>query len=91
MRQLVDWWDRTAEDCVTKHLGKLVAIAANDQRIVKERTQADLVTGFLWLWQYDPECQSFVQFTEIRFLFLVEEVQHNAVVIPPEVVEGVRR
>ncbi|GAA4434029.1 hypothetical protein GCM10023091_08400 [Ravibacter arvi] len=71
-------------------MGKLIGIVTNGQRIIKELTQADLVTGFLWLWQYNPGHQPFVQFMEIRFLFLVEEVQHNAVVIPPEVAEGVR-
>lgn len=90
MRQLVNWRDPASEDCVTKHLGKLVAIVTNDQRIIKELTQVDLVTGFLWLWQYNPGHQSFVQFMDIRFLFLVDEVQYNAVIVPTEVVEGMR-
>lgn len=88
MRQMVNWWDPASEDCVTKHLGKLVAVVTNDQRMIKELTQADLVTGFLWLWQYNPGHQSFVQFMDIRYLFLVDEVQHNAVIISPETSES---
>lgn len=54
MRQLVNWWDPTSEDCITKHLGRLVAVVTENQRMIKELIQADLFTDFLWLWQYNP-------------------------------------